>query len=198
MQIYCRYCRQSSAEMWLESQGKHSAARSQKTGPETPQAQGSANADSKTETHKDQIWHCSPENRHSVLAQHHDHRQQHFQNACHGKASWQLVYPSHKGNSREAQAQPRSALLHGHDLLGCHHPQVCDRHTQTSIKVHQPQDKADVAQKSTMMFCSSISSQKARDCSSKLAGGQGSGSCSKTMLQLTRPRKTCNASAPMS
>ena len=28
---------------------------------ETPQAQGCATADSKTETGKDQIWHCSPE-----------------------------------------------------------------------------------------------------------------------------------------
>ncbi|KAL0035557.1 hypothetical protein WJX77_011878 [Trebouxia sp. C0004] len=83
----------------------------------------------------------SPENRHSVLARHHDHTQQHFQNAFHGKASWQLVYPSHKGNSRKAQAQPGSALLYGHDLLGCHHPQVCDRHTQTGTEVHQPQDK---------------------------------------------------------
>lgn len=39
-----------------------------------------------------------------------------------------------------------------------------------------------------MMFCSSISFQRARDCSSKLAGGQRSGSCSKTMLQLIRRR----------
>ena len=97
MQICCRYGSQSSAQIWLESQCKHSAARSQKTGPETPQAQGSANADGKAETHKDRIRHCSPENRHSVLGQHHDHQQQHFQNACHGKASWQLVYPSTRG-----------------------------------------------------------------------------------------------------
>ena len=42
-------------------------------GAETPQAQGCANADSKTETDKGQIWQCSPENRHSVLAQRDDH-----------------------------------------------------------------------------------------------------------------------------
>ena len=116
-----------------------------------------------------------------------------------------VVYPSHQGNSREAQVQPRSALLHGHDLLGCDQPQICHRHTQTSTEVHQPQDKASVYRswltslgKSTMMFCSSTSSQKARDCFSKLAGGQRSGSYSKTMFQLIRQRKTCNASAPMS
>ena len=48
------------------------------------------------------------------------------------------------------------------------------------------------------MFCSSISSQNARDCSSKLAGRHTSGSYSRTMLQLIRPRNTCNASATMS
>ena len=106
MQICCRYGSQSSAQFWLESQCKPSAARSQKTGPKTPQAQGSANADGKAETHKDRIRHCSPENRHSVLAQHHDHQQQHFQNACHGKASWQLVYPS----TRETVGRPKHSL----------------------------------------------------------------------------------------
>ena len=37
-----------------------------------------------------------------------------------------------------------------------------------------------------------------QDYFSKQAGGLRSGSFSKTMLQLRRPRKTCNASAPMS
>ncbi len=84
----------------------------EKRGPDTPQAQGCANADSQTETHKDQLWHCSPEKRHSALAQHHDHRQQHFQNASHVKASWQLVYPSHKGTGL---GRPKDSLgVHGY------------------------------------------------------------------------------------
>ena len=52
----------------------------------------------------------------------------------------------------------------------------------------------ELAHKSTMMCYNSTSSQKATGCSSKLAGGQKIRSCSKTMLQLTKPRGTCNAS----
>jgi len=48
-----------------------------------------------------------------------------------------------------------------------------------------------------MMYCSTTSSQKATGCFRQLVIGQGIGSCSKTMLQLTRPRKTWLALLPM-
>jgi len=54
-----------------------------------------------------------------------------------------------------------------------------------------------VGSKSTMMYYSTTSSHKATGCFSQLVIGQGIGSCSKTMLQLTRPRKTWLALLPM-
>ncbi len=46
---------------------------------------------------------------------------------------------------------------------------------------------------SEMMFCSTVSTLKATCCFSQLGIGQGIGSCSKTMLQLTKPRTTWHA-----
>ena len=62
------------------------------------------------------------------------------------------------------------------------------------INLRQSKRTEELAHKSTMMCYNSTSSQKATGCSSKLAGGQKIRSCSKTMLQLTKPRGTCNAS----
>ena len=72
-QKQCKSAAAIAARVQQKSVLKVSVSTVQKRGPETPQAQGCANADSKTETHKDQIWHCSLENRHCVLARHHDH-----------------------------------------------------------------------------------------------------------------------------
>ena len=74
------------------------------------------------------------------------------------------------------------------DLLQAH----SECHTSTSIL--RQSKRTELAHKSTMMCYNGTSSQKATGCSSKLAGGQKIRSCSKTMLQLTRPRGTCNAS----
>ena len=64
---------ESSAKGCHESQCQHSATCFQKGVAETPQAQGCTNVGSKSETHKGQDWHRSPEDRHNMLAQHHDH-----------------------------------------------------------------------------------------------------------------------------
>jgi len=82
-----------------------------------------------------------------------------------------------------AQALLYSDLLHAHT----------ECHTSTSI-LRQSKRTEELAHKSTMMCYNSTSSQKATGCSNKLAGGQKIRSCSKTMLQLTKPRGTCNAS----
>ena len=57
-------------------------------------------------------------------------------------------------------------------------------------RYNNPKTQRESGQRSIMMCCNTISSQRATGCSSQLVIGWGIGSYSKTMLQLIRQRKT--------
>ena len=90
--------------------------------------------------HQPQVFHRHTQTSTEV---HHPQDSSIFRMHAMGKTAGSWCTPATRGTVGRPKYSPE-VHCYGHDLLGCHQPQVFHRQTQTSTDVHQPQDKASV------------------------------------------------------